>query len=69
VKAIRESADSETGRPTTVPPVVWETKMVWSLKDFNEDNWKKEVSSAGLQILSVKEGLIQRWYFLKHIQV
>jgi hypothetical protein len=66
VKAIKCPTNPEMGHPTTIPTVIWETKMAWSLKNFNEDIWKEEVSSVGLQIVSVKEGSIQRRYFIKH---
>jgi SAM-dependent methyltransferase len=69
VKAIKGQTNCEMGHPTTVPTVIWETEMAWSLKNFNEDFWKEEVSSVGLQIVSVKEGSIQRWYFIKHAAV
>jgi hypothetical protein len=66
VKAIKESIESERASTMTISTVVWEIKMAWSVKDFNEDVWNEETSSVGLKISSVKEGSIQRWYFIKH---
>jgi SAM-dependent methyltransferase len=46
--------------------VEWEDEMAWSMKAFDENEWKDLVREAGLRIRDVKEGVIQRWYFLEH---
>jgi hypothetical protein len=66
VKAIKETADSEAASSTAAPTVLWQKEMAWSMKGFSESSWKQEVSAAGLDIVSVQEGSIQPWYFLKH---
>jgi SAM-dependent methyltransferase len=69
LKAIRETEECGRGQKIDIPKTIWERKMEWSLRDFNEGNWIEEVCSAGLRISSVKEGLIQRWYFIQHAAV
>lgn len=45
---------------------VAKTKDVeWSLRIFEEATWERRVREKGLMIEGVKEGEIQRWYFLK----
>ncbi|KAI9868662.1 MAG: hypothetical protein M1813_004512 [Trichoglossum hirsutum] len=44
--------------------VLKEKEMAWSMRVFDEKAWSDAVRNSGLQIKEVREGEIQRWYFL-----
>jgi hypothetical protein len=44
---------------------VWQKNMAWTVKLFDEAVWKLDAQGEGLKIMSVREGNIQRWYFLQ----
>ncbi|KAH0538310.1 hypothetical protein FGG08_005084 [Glutinoglossum americanum] len=55
--------DTEAGRYQE-GEVLKKKEMAWSLRVFDEKAWNDAVKQAGLRIEEVKEGEIQRWYFL-----
>ena len=65
VKAVKEGHGDKGSSMEAGSEVVWEKDMAWSIKQFNEPAWQEEVKSSGLEIDSVQDGLLQRWYFLR----
>jgi hypothetical protein len=65
VRAVRQDDAPTVDSAGSGEKEVWQKDMAWSVKLFDEAEWKTEVQSEGLKITSVKKGNIQRWYFLQ----
>jgi hypothetical protein len=65
VRAVRKDDTPIADGAASKEIEIWRKDMAWSVKLFDEADWKKEVENSGLKIASIEDGKIQRWYFLQ----